>query len=487
MKFTGRYSVAAITLGAGLMLGGLAVQIIGDRTPVRVAEAAGLPARVSFDEGFAPMIQNVLPAVVNIASSRIVQKEGLAPFLSDPRLKQFFGKDFSLQFGMPREQHERSLGSGVIFSRDGYIVTNNHVVEKATDVRIFQANQREYKARVIGTDPRTDIAVLKVDATNLPVMSIADSSKVRIGEFVLAVGDPFGVGQTVTMGIVSATGRGGFGIEDIEDFIQTDAAVNPGNSGGALVNVRGELIGINTAILSESGGNQGIGFAIPVNMARAVVEQIMKTGRIVRGWLGIVIQPVTPTAAKAFGLPGEPRGGLIADVAPNGPAAHAGIQRGDIVLDVNGQPIHDSRDLQLKLNTMAPGSQATMKLFRNGSETEVHATLGEAPGQKPAPIESHPGSAATLDGIGVRNLTPSLAREIGVPSSTQGVVIIDVRTDSFGADAGLQRGDVIEEVNRKPVKDAAGFETAARLAGKEPALLLINRAGNTLFVVVEPI
>jgi len=487
MKFSGRYSLAALTLATGLVLGALVVQTTaGDRTEW-VTQAAGPPARVSFDEGFSPMIQTVLPAVVNIASSRIVQSEGLTPFLSDPRLKQFFGKNFPLQFGTPREQHERSLGSGVIFSRDGYIVTNNHVVEKATDVRIFQANQREYKARVIGTDPRIDIAVLKVDATNLPALPIGDSSKVRIGEFVLAVGDPFGVGQTVTMGIVSATGRGGFGIEDIEDFIQTDAAVNPGNSGGALVNVRGELIGINTAILSGSGGNQGIGFAIPVNMARAVVEQILKTGRIVRGWLGIVIQPVTPTVAKTFGLPGEPRGALIGDLAPNGPASQAGIQRGDIILEVNGQPIHESRDLQLKLNTMSPGSQVAMKLFRNGGEKEVRATLAEAPAQKSAPIENQPSSAATLDGLTVRNLTASIAREIGVPASTQGVVVIDVRTDSFGADAGLQRGDVIEEVNRKPVKNAAEFEAAARLAGKNPAVLLINRAGTTVFVTVEPI
>ena len=484
MKFTIRDSVAAFALGAGLVLGGFALQTIGGRVPVRVVEAAGPPGHVSFDEGFSPMIQNVLPAVVNIASSRTVKSEGM---LSDPRLKEFFGKDFPLQFGMPRQHHERSLGSGVIFSRDGYIVTNNHVVEKATDVRIFLANQREYRARVVGTDPRTDIAVLKVDATNLPVLPIGDSSKVRIGEFVLAVGDPFGVGQTVTIGIVSATGRGGFGIEDIEDFIQTDAAVNPGNSGGALVNVRGELIGINTAILSGSGGNQGIGFAIPVNMGRAVVDQIMKTGRIVRGWLGIVIQPVTPTVAKAFGLPGEPRGALISDLAPNGPAAQAGIQRGDIILGVNGQPIHESRDLQLKLNTMSPGSQVTMKLFRNGSENEVRTTLAEAPAQKPAPVENQPTSNAdTLDGVTVHDLTAAVARKIGVPASTQGVVIMNVRMGSLAADAGLQSGDVIQEVNRRPVKNAAEFESAVRLAGKNPALLLVNRDGTTIFVAVEP-
>jgi serine protease Do len=340
------YGIAVLAFGAalGLGLGALAVQVInGGRVPGLVTAATVPTGHPSFEEGFSPVIQTVLPAVVNIASSRIVRlpEEG-TPFFSDPWFQQFFGKDFSRQFRVPREQRERSLGSGVIFSRDGYILTNSHVVEKATDVRIFRANH-EFRARVVGADPKTDIAVLKIEERNLPVITIGDSSKVRVGEFALAVGDPFGVGQTVTMGIVSATGRGGFGIEDIEDFIQTDAAVNPGNSGGALVNVRGELIGINTAILSGSGGNQGVGFAIPVNMARSVMEQIVKSGRVVRGWLGVVIQPVTPGVAKAFGLPGEPRGALIGDVVPDGPATRAGIHKGDIILEVNGEIIREPR------------------------------------------------------------------------------------------------------------------------------------------------
>ena len=479
--FWAQYSVAAFALAAGLgvvFTGHLSSEITGT-TPGTIAEAAGPTGRTSFEEGFSPMIHSVLPAVVNIASTRTVHSEGVIPFLSDPAFKQFFG------FGMPRELRERSLGSGVIFSRDGYILTNNHVVEKAADVRIFRANQRECKARVIGTDPKMDIAVLKVDETNLPVLSIGDSSKVRIGEFVLAVGDPFGVGQTVTMGIVSATGRGGFGIEDIEDFIQTDAAVNPGNSGGALVNVRGELIGINTAIMSESGGNQGIGFAIPVNMARTVVEQIMKTGRVVRGWLGIVVQPVTPAVSKAFGLPGEPHGALISDLTPNGPAARGGVRRGDIILEVNSQAIHESRDLQLKLNTMSPGSQVTMRLFQNGSEKDVRTTLGEAPTPRSVPIENQ-GSTGTLDGISVHNLTTPIARAIRIPASTTGVIVAHVQMGSFAAEADLQRGDVIQEVNRKPIKNVVEFESAARLAGKDAALLLVNRAGTTLFLVVQP-
>jgi len=338
---------------------------------------------------------------------------------------------------------------------------------------------------VIGTDPRTDIAVLKIDAKNLPVITIGDSSKVRVGEFALAVGDPFGVGQTVTMGIVSATGRGGFGIEDIEDFIQTDAAVNPGNSGGALVNVHGELIGINTAILSGGGGNLGVGFAIPINMARSVMEQIVKNGRVVRGWLGVVIQPVTPAVAKAFGLPGEPRGALIGDLVADAPAARAGVHKGDIVLEMNSEVIRESRDFQLKIATMSPGAQLKLKLFRNGAEREATVTLGEAPAQKATPVESHT-RGATLEGVTVDELTPPIARQIGVPPATQAVIVSDVAPGSFAADAGLQEGDLIQEVNRKPVKNMAEFERAARQAEKEAALLLINRAGTTLFLVVEP-
>ena len=337
---------------------------------------------------------------------------------------------------------------------------------------------------MIGTDPKTDIAVLKIDEQNLPVMPIGDSSKVRVGEFALAIGDPFGVGQTVTMGIVSATGRGGFGIEDIEDFIQTDAAVNPGNSGGALVNVRGELIGINTAILSGSGGNQGVGFAVPVNMARSVMDQIVKSGRVVRGWLGVVIQPVTPTVAKSFGLSAEPRGALVGDLAPDGPAAHAGIQKGDILLEVNGQAIHESRDLQLKVATMSPGAQLRLKLFRNGSERDVPVTLGEAPAQKAASVEGH-ARGGTLEGLTVDELTAQIARQIGVLITTHGVIVSDVEPGSLAADAGLQRGDVIQEVNRKAVKNVAEFEAAVRHAGREGVLLLVNRADTTLFLVVE--
>src|SRR5262249_48275966 len=253
-------------------------------------------------------------------------------------------------------QREHSLGSGVIVSSDGHILTNNHVVNGATEIKVSLPDKREMDAKVVGTDPKTDIAVLKIDAKDLPTLPLGDSTKMRVGDFVIAVGNAFGVGEAVTMGIISATGRGGLGIEDYEDFIQTDAAVNPGNSGGALVNVNGELIGINTAILSGGGGNVGVGFAVPVNMARTVMNQIIKTGRVTRGWLGVAIQPMTPSIAKAIGVSGESQGALVADVAADSPAARAGLVKGDIITELNGQAVTDSRALSLKVSEMAPGT-----------------------------------------------------------------------------------------------------------------------------------
>src|SRR5262249_23990354 len=253
-------------------------------------------------------------------------------------------------------QREHSLGSGVIVSSDGHILTNNHVVDGATEIKVSLPDKREMNAKVVGTDPKTDVAVLKIDARELPTLPLGDSTKMRVGDCAIAVGNPFGVGETVTVGIISATGRGGLGIEDYEDFIQTDAAVNPGNSGGPLVNVNGELIGINTAILSGGGGNEGVGFAVPINMARTVMNQILKTGKVTRGWLGVAVQPVTPSIAKAFGVSGEARGALIADISPDSPAAHAGLAKGDIIVEMNGQPVTDSRALSLKVSEMAPGT-----------------------------------------------------------------------------------------------------------------------------------
>jgi serine protease Do len=329
---------------------------------------------------------------------------------------------------------------------------------------------------------KTDIALLKVEGTNLPTLSFADSSQVQVGDIALAIGNPFGIGKTVTMGIISATGRGNLGIEDYEDFIQTDAAINPGNSGGALINTRGELIGINTAILSRAGGNQGVGFAVPGNMARAVMNQLSKGGKVVRGYIGTSIQDVTPEVAKAFGL-SEARGALIGDVTTGGPAAKAGIVKGDVITALNGQPVVDNRELRLKISQMAPGTPVKLKLFRDGKERETTVTLGELPAEKQA-AEVEQSQESSMEGISVEGLTPQIARQLELPASINGVLVSGVQEGSAAADAGLRRGDVIQEVNRKPVGSVAEFRQALKMAGKNSVLLLVNRGGQTSFVAI---
>ena len=300
----------------------------------------------------------------------------------DPFFRQFFGNDFRQRFNVPQERTEKALGSGVIVSPEGYILTNNHVVDGAKEVTVTLHDKREMKARVVGTDPRTDIAVLKIEGSNFPTLTLADSSKVEIGDIVLAIGDPFGVGQTVTSGIVSATGRGGLGIEQVEDFIQTDAPINPGNSGGALVDDEGHLIGINTAILSgNSGGNQGIGFAVPVNMARHDMDEILAHGKVEHGYLGILPQDVTPALAKAFNTT-ETNGALVGEITPNSPAAHSSLKQGDMIVAVNGQPIADANQLRSKIGMMDPNTTVTLKVVRDGKTQDVAVTLGEYPFQR---------------------------------------------------------------------------------------------------------
>jgi serine protease Do len=406
----------------------------------------------------------------------------LSPLFSDPFFRQFFGG----QPNVPREQREHSLGSGVIVSPQGYVLTNNHVVEGATDVRVSLPDKRELKARIIGRDSKTDVAVLKVEAKDLQVLPFGDSSKMYPGNFVLAIGNPFGLSHTVTMGIVSATGRGNLDIEDYEDFIQTDAAINPGNSGGALINVRGELIGINTAILSGGGGgNQGIGFAIPINMARQVMDQIMRNGKVIRGYLGVLIQEVTPAMAKAFGL-SEPRGALVGDVTAGGPAARAGIQKGDIILDLDGKPVTDERQLKLDIAVIKPGTSVRLKVFRNGAEVEIPVTLGELPSKPEEQAGQAAGSRSALDGIMVDTVTPEVARDLQLPPGTRGVVVTRVREGGRAAEAGIRRDDVIQQINHKPVTNVTEFNRAVREADNQPVLLLINRGGNTMFLVVQP-
>jgi serine protease Do len=436
--------------------------------------------------GFAPVVKEVLPSVVNISSSKVVRTpnqfaEGMP---DDPLFRQFFGRQFGRGPAVPEKRREQSLGSGVIVSPEGYILTNNHVVDGATDVKVTLSDKRELKAKIIGTDPKTDVAVLKVEGSNFPAITLGDSSKVQIGDYSLAIGDPFGVGETVTMGIVSAKGRGNLGIEDYEDFLQTDAPINPGNSGGALINDRGELIGINTAILSHGGGgNEGIGFAIPVNLARGVMNQILDHGKVTRGYLGVVVQPITPAMAKALGQGDSAKGALVGDVSPKGPAQASGIERGDIILDVNGQPVGDANELRNTIAMMQPGDTAKLKISRNGSTRDISVKLGELPNSKEQAENQQEGASKdALEGVNVENLDADTAQQLGLPASTKGVVVTGIDPSSPKADSGLQKGDVIQQVNHQPVRNVAEFEQAMHKAGNNDALLLVNRGGTTLFI-----
>jgi serine protease Do len=480
------FLAGALAVGLGVA-GFAASHAESANSPVLLKLASGDegPSR----NGFAPVVKKVLPAVVSIESTKVSKiptafEEG-AP--DDPLFRQFFGNDDSnRQFGTPREapdQREQGLGSGVILSPDGYIVTNNHVVDGATGIRVTLADKRQFKAKVIGADPKSDIAVIKIDATNLPCVTVGDSSKIQVGDYALAIGNPFGVGQTVTMGIVSATGRSHLGIEEYEDFIQTDAPINPGNSGGALVNDRGELIGINTAIIAHgSSGNQGIGFAVPVNMARNVMDQLVKTGKVTRAYLGIVPQDVTPAIAKAFGEK-DAHGALVGDVSANSPAQKSGIEKGDIILDVNGKTVADSNELRMTISMMQPNADINLRVSRNGSQRDVAVQLGELPTATASAKQNGQKENSVLSGVSVENLDAESAQDLKLPANAQGVVVTNVSPSSEAADAGLRRGDVIQEVNHKPVKNTSDFEHAVGNS-KEDTLLLVNRNGSTMYLAV---
>ncbi len=484
-------SICILVVGAALGTGisawsGHSALGASHTVPVYISQSAGSRAGGGAPDamGFAPVIDPVLPAVVSITSSRIVKvPQSENPFFNDPFFQQFFGG--RLPRG-PQEQRERGLGSGVIISPDGYILTNNHVIDKATDIKVFLSDKRQFTGKVVGADPKTDIAVVKIDTGRLPTVPLGDSSKIRVGDYALAIGNPFGVGETATMGIISATGRNGLDIEDYEDFIQTDAAINPGNSGGALLNARGELIGINTAILSgSSGGNQGIGFAIPINMAKHVMDEILRHGKVVRGYIGVGIQEVTPDLAKAFNVPAE-KGALVGNVDPNSPGAKAGLQRGDVISELNGEPINGPNDLRLKVGTMAPGTTVGLKVVRNGETRDVTLTLGEAPAGKGAGATESAEENSPMRGVQVEDLSGSIRRELGLGADVKGVVVTDVPDGSPAQEASLQRGDVIQQVNRQTVNSVSDYQRLIAQAGKQAVVLLINRGGATTFVVVQP-
>jgi serine protease Do len=445
------------------------------------AMAAPLPS------SYAPIIKEALPQVVNISSSRVVKHEegDVNSLFNDPFFRQFFGdQQPGPRSRRPQAQKEQSLGSGVIVGTNGYIITNNHVVDGASDVKVFLRDKREFTAKVIGKDPKTDIAVLKVDADHLAAIPLGDSSKVEVGDLAFAIGDPFGVGQTVTMGIVSATGRANLGIEDYEDFIQTDAAINPGNSGGALIDSKGELIGINTAILSHSGGNQGVGFAIPVNLAKQVMNQIVDHGHVIRGFLGATIQNVTPTMQKALGLESAD-GVLIGDVTPNGPAAKAGLKPGDVITKMNGESVADSAVLRLRISETAPGTSVALSGCRGNGPFDLNVKLGELQGNQEQAKEEG-SSKETMRGLQVEPLTPAIQQQLHLSGELHGVVVSQVDPSSTAASAGIQEGDVVQEVNRKPVTSVSEFTQAMHSADGQPVLLRVVRDGRGFYAAIDP-
>jgi serine protease Do len=405
---------------------------------------------------FAPVIKKAAPSVVNIFSTRVVRAQ-------DNPFRRFYDDNLGPRGRRPRDYRAKGSGSGVIISADGYILTASHVVEGADDVKVALADgKKEIPAKVIGFDPASDVALLKVDAKNLPAITLADSDKLEVGDMALAIGNPYGVGQTVTMGIISGLRRDGMGINGengYENFIQTDAAVNPGNSGGALVDAEGRLIGINTAIFSLSGGNQGIGFAVPVNLAREMMERILKDGKVTHGYLGVNMQTLTPDLAKEFNVP-VPDGVLIGDVMPGTPAEKAGIKELDVITEFGGKKITDSRQLRFAVTQTPAQTKVTLKIFRGGAAKTLTATLAESADDSQTAKTSNDSRSTNkiagdaLQGMTVTNLTSSLRRQFRVSGRVQGAIITAVDIDCPAADAGLSAGDVIIEINHQPVSTA---------------------------------
>ena len=437
--------------------------------------ASGAQAKPIFDTSIiADVAEKVTPAVVNITTVREGRIRQIPPVFRD-----FFGPDFQ-----KKEPDAVGAGSGVIISANGQIVTNNHVIKDADEIRVTMANRREYKAKVIGKDEASDLAFLKIDASDLPYLSMGNSSKLRLGEIVLAIGNPFGVGQTVTMGIVSAKGRAQMRIVDYEDFIQTDASINPGNSGGALVNLQGELVGINTAILSRSGGAQGIGFAIPANMVRPIQQQISKYGKVRRGWLGVEIQDLTPALSQTLRLDEDVLGVVISHVMSGSPADKGGVEPGDVIIEVEDTPTPTTAKLRNKIALIFPGTTVKLKIIRDGRTKVMGVKLAEK-GKKDEISSTTPSedSSKLIAGLAVEALTRRMRARLGVPPFVEGVVITEVQPDSAAAEAGLAPGTVITSVNRKPVETPDDFDKAIPSKSKNILLRVFKNRGFSYVVL----
>ncbi len=437
-------------------------------------------------KAFVHVVKQAKPAVVHIKVEKTTQGGGYGQLpeelFNHPFFEQFFGPQFRQ---MPRREFkQRGQGSGFIISKDGFILTNNHVVEEADTIKVVLGDNREFEAKVIGTDPQTDVALLKIeDPKNLPVLPLGDSSRLEVGEWVIAIGNPFGLSQTVTVGVVSATGRSSVGISEYEDFIQTDAAINPGNSGGPLINAHGEVVGINTALFSRTGGYMGIGFAIPINMAKNIEDQLQQRGKVVRGWLGVVIQNVDKDLAEQFGLK-EAKGILVSEVQENSPASAAGIKQGDIILKLNDVQMADVSELRNRVAMIQPGSTATLQIVREGREKKIQVTIAEQPSDftstgKPAdmknPLENF--------GLTLQELTPELAEKFDYQQGS-GLIISDVKPGSPADSANLKPGYLVEEVDKVKVRSMNDMKKAVDQAQKTGKILLRVRFGDYSTYVV---
>ena len=461
MKTTHKWMTAGLVLAAGVVLG-LSFPNLTARVAYAVqsakadAAASRLSAATDLSDAFANVAEVIRPSVVQISSVKKItpkRRLGIGPFEDNP-FREFFGdRFFERILPMPREYIQRGLGTGVIVSDDGYVLTNNHVVGDADEVSVKLSDNRVFKARVVGTDRKTDLAVLKIDADNLHPARLGDSDRLRVGDWVVAAGNPFGLTASITAGIVSAKGRANVGIADYEDFIQTDAAINPGNSGGPLVNLHGEVIGINTAIFTKSGGYMGIGFAIPINMAKSVMNSLIKEGRVVRGFLGVQIQNLDEGLAKSFGYDGTD-GALVADVVPGGPADKAGLKPGDIIVQFNGHKVKDNNDLRARVAATRPGTETTLEIIREGKRIEKRVKIGELESK----VAAAGGETAPADlGLTVRTLTPEIARQLGSSDYTQGVVVTNVEPLSPAEQAGLRVRDIIVSVQGHPIHNVTEF------------------------------
>ncbi len=429
------------------------------------------------------VVEAVRPSVVNISTTKTVtMRSPFGDLFDHPLFEKFFGEEFGFRGPHPREFRTTSLGSGVIVSADGYILTNNHVIEDAEEIEVTFFDKRTLKGEVVGTDPKSDLAVIKVEAEGLPAAKFGSSGDLKVGEVVIAIGVPFGLSHTTTMGIVSAVGRSNVGIAEFEDFIQTDAAINPGNSGGAMVNIKGELVGINTAIFSTSGGYMGIGFAIPSDMAKSVLQSIIKHGKVIRGWLGVTIQNLTPELAKEFGIE-EEKGAVVTDVLDDSPALKGGLERGDVIVEFAGGKVESATGLKNMVAETAPGKTVKIKVLRDGKEKVLGVTLDEYPEQLAA---ERGGFENALRGVNVQDLSPELRESLDIPKHVNGVIVTGIEPGS-PARGAVARNDIIREINRREIENLEGYRKAVSQIGpRESVLLLVYRQGRNLYLTIRP-